>query len=41
RGVIFQFIEIWYNRQRLHSTLDYRTPAEMANHLTENKELAA
>jgi transposase InsO family protein len=41
RGVIFQFIEIWYNRQRLHSTLDYRTPAEMENHLTENQELAA
>lgn len=41
RGIIFQFIEIWYNRQRLHSTLDYRTPAEMENHLTENQELAA
>ena len=41
RGVIFQFIEIWYNRQRLHSTLDYRTPAEMQNYLTENQELAA
>jgi len=23
---IFQFIEIWYNRQRLHSTLGYMTP---------------
>ncbi|MGK7371232.1 MAG: IS3 family transposase [Candidatus Halalkalibacterium sp. M3_1C_030] len=41
RGVIFNFIEIWYNRQRLHSTLDYRTPAEMQNYLTENQELAA
>jgi transposase InsO family protein len=41
RGVIFQFIEIWYNRQRLHSTLDYRTPAEMQNYLTENQTLAA
>ncbi|WP_445665332.1 IS3 family transposase [Fodinibius sp. AD559] len=41
RGVIFQFIEIWYNRQRLHSTLDYHTPVEMENHLTENQELAA
>ena len=25
---IFEFIEIWYNRQRRHSTLDYRTPVE-------------
>ena len=41
RGVIFQFIEIWYNRQRLHSTLGYHTPAEMENHLIENQELAA
>lgn len=41
RGVIFHFIEIWYNRQRLHSSLDYRTPAEMQTHLTENQELAA
>lgn len=25
---IFEFIEIWYNRQRRHSTLGYRTPVE-------------
>ncbi len=24
---VFEFIEIWYNRQRRHSTLGYRTPA--------------
>ncbi|WP_265768139.1 IS3 family transposase [Fodinibius salsisoli] len=41
RGVIFQFIEIWYNRQRLHSTLDYRTPAEMQEYLTQQQERAA
>jgi len=41
RGVIFNFIEIWYNRQRLHSTLDYCTPAEMQDYLTEQQELAA
>lgn len=41
RGVIFQFIEIWYNRQRLHSTLDYRTPAEMQNYLIQEQEPAA
>ncbi|RDC61776.1 integrase core domain-containing protein [Adhaeribacter pallidiroseus] len=26
---IFAFIEIWYNRERLHSSLGYRTPAQM------------
>lgn len=25
---VFDFIEIWYNRQRRHSTLGYRTPIE-------------
>ncbi len=25
---LFEFIEVWYNRQRRHSTLGYRTPAE-------------
>lgn len=28
RRAIFEFIEIWYNQQRRHSTLGYRTPAE-------------
>lgn len=28
RQAIFTFIEIWYNRQRLHSTLGYRTPEQ-------------
>lgn len=25
---IFEFIEVWYNRQRLHSSLDYLTPEQ-------------
>lgn len=28
RRDLFEFIEIWYNRQRRHSSLGYRTPAE-------------
>lgn len=28
RLVIFEFIEVWYNRQRLHSSLAYRSPEE-------------
>jgi transposase InsO family protein len=27
RRAIFQFVELFYNRQRLHSTLGYLTPA--------------
>lgn len=25
---VAKYIEVFYNRQRLHSSLDYRTPAE-------------
>ena len=25
---IFEYIEVWYNNHRLHSSLDYMTPAE-------------
>ena len=28
RQAIFTFIEVWYNRQRLHSTLGYRSPEQ-------------
>ena len=28
RAAIFEFIEVWYNRQRLHSSLDYMTPEQ-------------
>lgn len=28
RRVIFEYIEVWYNRQRLHSSLDYQSPME-------------
>jgi len=28
RSAIFEFIEVWYNRQRIHSSLDYMTPED-------------
>jgi putative transposase len=28
RTAVFEFIEVFYNRQRLHSSLDYRSPAD-------------
>lgn len=28
RAAIFEYIEVWYNRQRLHSSLGYRSPME-------------
>jgi transposase InsO family protein len=30
---LFEFIEIWYNRQRRHSSLGYRTPVEFEHEL--------
>lgn len=28
KSAIFEFIEVWYNRERIHSSLDYMTPLE-------------
>ena len=28
KAAVFEYVEIFYNRQRLHSALGYRTPAE-------------
>ena len=28
KRAIFAFIEVWYNRKRLHSTLGYTSPTE-------------
>ncbi len=30
---IFEFIEIWYNRKRIHGSLGHKTPIEMENEL--------
>lgn len=32
RQTIFHYIEVWYNRQRLHSSLGYSTPVEYEQH---------
>jgi transposase InsO family protein len=29
--VIFEFIEGWYNRRRIHSSLNYKIPYELEN----------
>lgn len=33
RRDLFEFIEVWYNRQRRHSTLDYLSPADYEERL--------
>jgi transposase InsO family protein len=32
RTAVFDFIEVFYNRQRRHSTLDYHTPVDYEQH---------
>ena len=33
RHEIFEFIEVWYNRKRRHSTLGYRSPVDYETQL--------
>ena len=40
-GAIFEFIEVFYNRQRLHSHLGYRSPADYEKVLTLEDAIAA
>lgn len=37
---IFEYIEIWYNRKRLHSSLGYKTPAEVEKEFNKFKYVA-
>lgn len=37
RTAIFEFIEIWYNRKRLHSALDYQSPVQAEQNLNRNQ----
>ena len=41
RRAIVEYIEVFYNRIRLHSGLGYRTPHEVANEYRKNQSLAA
>ena len=34
RTTIFEYMEVWYNRQRLHSTLGYHSPVDFEKNLT-------
>lgn len=40
RRAIFEYIEVWYNRQRRHSTLGYRSPAEFEKRMLDPGETA-
>ena len=31
RAAVFEYIEVFYNRRRLHSSIGYKTPAEVEN----------
>lgn len=37
---VFEYLEVWYNRQRLHSSLGYQTPVEYAAQLAEQQRAA-
>ena len=41
RVAIAEYIEVFYNRQRLHSGLGYKTPLEVATEYQQNALLAA
>jgi len=32
RAASFEYIEVFYNRKRLHSTLGYRSPVQFLEH---------
>jgi transposase InsO family protein len=37
---VFEYIEVWYNRKRLHSALGYRTPIEVENEFNKSNNVA-
>ena len=40
RAAVFEYIEVWYNRMRLHSSLGYKTPEEFDRALVLNRSAA-
>ena len=40
RRVIFEFIESWYNNQRIHSSIGYITPNQKYNNYIANLAIA-
>ena len=40
KAAVFEYIEIWYNRKRLHSTLGYKTPVEIELEFINMKNVA-
>ncbi len=41
RRAIAEYIEVFYNRQRIHSALGYKTPLEVAEEYKQNHSIAA
>lgn len=41
RGEVFEYVEVYYNRKRLHSTLDYLTPSEYEIEYNSTQQFAA
>jgi hypothetical protein len=37
---VFEYIEVWYNRKRLHSSLGYKTLAETEQEFNKLKNVA-
>jgi putative transposase len=41
RRAVFEFVEVFYNRRRLHSSLDYLSPAEYERQIHHRKAAQA
>ncbi len=41
RTAVFEWVEVWYNRQRAHSALAYRPPAVFEENMLLLSDLAA